>query len=72
MEQLPRGSNQANCLIFHPLILSFSRREKERSEYTAVADFHVQPLATVPNDIFIHGLATVSVNVYGTAVSLTL
>ena len=26
----PSGSNSANCLILYPLILSFSRREKER------------------------------------------
>jgi hypothetical protein len=29
-----RGSDWADCLIFYPLILSFSRREKEHHAYT--------------------------------------
>ena len=36
-----RGSNQSNHLIFYPLILSFSRREKGRTVYTGMYSFHV-------------------------------
>jgi hypothetical protein len=43
-------------------------KEKGRRDYTAVADLDVQPLATVPGGIFILGLATVQVNMNGTAV----
>ena len=43
-----RGSNQANYLIFYPLILSFSRREKGRNVYTGMYSFHVLSLSTAP------------------------
>jgi hypothetical protein len=39
-----RGSNQANHLIFYPLILSFSRREKGRNVFTGMYSFHVLSL----------------------------
>ncbi len=37
-----RGPNRTNYLIFYPLILSFSRREKGRNVYTVVYSFHVR------------------------------
>jgi len=50
-----QGSNLANYLMFHPLILPFSRRGG-RTVRTGMDGFHVLSRPTAQCHVFIHGL----------------
>jgi hypothetical protein len=66
-----RGSIQLNCMIFYPLILSFSRREKGLIVCTAAGVFHVRCISMARRNTFNHRVADIPASLNGTAVFLT-